>query len=572
MEYRGEHPRIVVSEGAVLGEFAATAGAIPPSESLVDRVASSPKHTVVDAHIDDVGDLLRRNAHPSLDDPHAVLRHALGQAGPSILDGLPGEYAIAHWDPSSRQLTLARDPLGIRPLYYYRTADGLIFATDLRGLEAGIGRRLPFDRRVLTDYLLLGYNHYPESTVLESVRRVRGAHRLVFGHASVIATTCHWSLPAIPPLSLPDQQEALTSFVTAFEAAVRHAVRGAPAVSVDLSAGLDSTAVAAFAATVQGAPRPKARTVAARGQPGERTRELASMLARHLGLNRQDYDEGHPEDPPNRLPKQASRPIAMDRTSLRILEDQADRGPAVHLTGEGGDMAFTPEMGHPLHLIRTLQWRRLLSEAMAYRRLARQWPPLYLRFSLLARRQRRQYSLAIGSPPRWISRDALDSLVLDARRRSILTGPPVRVGAGRRTLRQHLESPIWERVASDSDPGVWGIPGCTRHPFLDIRVIEAADRLSPIPWCVGKAGLREMLSGRVPERIRTLPKQILDYPPEMFGPSPAVRRSLVEESQLAREGLVDHAALRELSKRIDRAANIELDRIAACEAWLNHRS
>src|SRR5207249_1011275 len=94
--------------------------------------------------------------------------HLYEQHGPGFLERLEGMFALALWDVRQRTLWLARDPLGIKPLYYSLLDDGLIFGSEIRSLVASGLIDLRLNPRAVTSFLFTGSVAGPE-TVLENV-------------------------------------------------------------------------------------------------------------------------------------------------------------------------------------------------------------------------------------------------------------------------------------------------------------------------------------------------------------------------------------------------------------------
>src|SRR5690606_14081925 len=86
-----------------------------------------------------------------------VLVHLYEKHGDSFVDRLRGMYGFALWDAQRRRLLLARDRLGIKPLYLLRTPRLIAFASEAKALLPVLDRGVEIDRSALVDYLHLGY-------------------------------------------------------------------------------------------------------------------------------------------------------------------------------------------------------------------------------------------------------------------------------------------------------------------------------------------------------------------------------------------------------------------------------
>ena len=192
-----------------------------------------------------------------------ILVHAWEEWGEDSLTELRGMFAFALLDLRERYATapilfLARDPLGIKPLYYTQTPEGLAFASEVRALLASdaVPRRLSQD--ALTAYLLFGSVSEPV-TLLEGVFSLPPGHRMLLHvpERRRVPRARPWWDPAISPAARErtkprDLPSAAKKLRPLLEDGVRtHLVADVP-VGLFLSSGLDSCAIAALAAQAQG--------------------------------------------------------------------------------------------------------------------------------------------------------------------------------------------------------------------------------------------------------------------------------------------------------------------------------
>src|SRR5947209_8889448 len=107
-----------------------------------------------------------------------VIAHAYAQWGTASFDRLNGIFAIAVWHTERRELVLARDHLGVKPLYYALSANRLVFGSELKPIVSLLGFRPPIDRESLALYLRYRYVPEPRS-IYEHVYKLPPAHYLV---------------------------------------------------------------------------------------------------------------------------------------------------------------------------------------------------------------------------------------------------------------------------------------------------------------------------------------------------------------------------------------------------------
>ena len=179
--------------------------------------------------------------------------HAWEEWGADCLQHLNGFFAFALWDRNRRQLFIARDRLGKKPLYYAHAPDGaLVFGSELRALLAvpGLPRRI--SPRAVDDYFALGYIPDPH-TIYEGVHKLPAAHYLLLqqGEAGVQPTR-YWSVPTGTHAATDDAACAeLTRRLTDYTAT--RMVSDVP-LGAFLSGGVDSSAVVAVAAGLRDGP------------------------------------------------------------------------------------------------------------------------------------------------------------------------------------------------------------------------------------------------------------------------------------------------------------------------------
>src|SRR6266404_886848 len=191
-----------------------------------------------------------------------ILVHAWEEWGEDCLEELRGMFALALLDLRKRYATapllfLARDPLGIKPLYYTQTSDGFAFASEIRALMAGKMASKTLSQDALTSYFLFGSVSEPV-TLLDGVFSLPPGHRMLLyvpERRRMPRARAWWDATRSPAAkearAINDFSSAAKSLRTLLENAVRaHLIADVP-VGLFLSSGLDSSAIAAIAARAQ---------------------------------------------------------------------------------------------------------------------------------------------------------------------------------------------------------------------------------------------------------------------------------------------------------------------------------
>ena len=290
-----------------------------------------------------------------------VLLRAMMVWGRDGLSKLNGMWAFALWDRQQKRLTLCRDRLGVKPLYWSRTRDGVVFASEIPPLldHPQVGRDI--NPRALAEQVACRYVLAPR-TLLTSVQKLPPGHILQVDSEGA-SVSPYWTLPLGDRVRPSDDREALDRFGELFEASVRRRLISDVPVGVLLSGGVDSSAVAA-ALRRMGQERMATYTVAFEGEGKFDERRWARAIA-----NRFETDHHEIVISPDQFAKSLGTvlshlddPVA-DMAVLPLFHvcGLASQGVKVLLSGQGAD-----EVLGGYHLDRILRQIRVIT---ALRRL-----------------------------------------------------------------------------------------------------------------------------------------------------------------------------------------------------------
>ena len=175
-----------------------------------------------------------------------VLLHGLLEYGAEFITRLNGIFAFAWWDARTRELLLARDPLGVKPLYYAAPALGqLLFASEIKALLQHPQLSREPDFIALQQHL--AYSHsVGERTALKSVRRLPPGCWLRWRTGQPFAIHRYWQAPFNQEL-LNDRQTALADLRLHMQSAIQRQMVADVPVGMLLSGGLDSSLIATLA-------------------------------------------------------------------------------------------------------------------------------------------------------------------------------------------------------------------------------------------------------------------------------------------------------------------------------------
>ena len=258
---------------------------------------------------------------------------------------LEGMFAVAIWDRQQRSLTLARDPVGIKPLYITEQRGGISFASELKALRLLPDHDFTVDDRAVNDFFSFGHVRRPRS-IFKEVATLDPGHFLSVDASGARQVRAYWRprFRVGDRHSVDDWTEQMRSKLRATVS--RHMQSDVP-VGAFLSGGIDSSAVLAAMRHATDDPI-KAFTI---GHPGDRIDETdaASAIARHLGcehialaLDLNDSIKSLPQ-----IQQCYDEPFAdMAAIPTWIVSKLAAEHVKVVLCGEGGDELFAGYKRH----------------------------------------------------------------------------------------------------------------------------------------------------------------------------------------------------------------------------------
>jgi asparagine synthase (glutamine-hydrolysing) len=297
-----------------------------------------------------------------------VLLEAFRAWGSGCLDYLNGMFAFAVYDAQERELVLARDRIGEKPLFYRHAEGGLVFASELKALLADPGFPRQLEPEGLAWYLSYGYvpGH---RCILRGVSKLPPGHALRYRVASdAVETWPYWTLPEPVASPAPDARALAEELRALLLDSVRRRLVADVPVGVLLSGGIDSSLVAALATEASSSPI-RTFTISFPGHGPHDEGPYAAAVARHLGTEHTELQaEPATVELLPRLAEQYDEPIADSSMVPTYLVSRLIRQHAtVALGGDGGDELFG---GYPHYswLLQQERIRRLVPAPL--RRLA----------------------------------------------------------------------------------------------------------------------------------------------------------------------------------------------------------
>ncbi|MEO1466021.1 MAG: lasso peptide isopeptide bond-forming cyclase [Cyanobacteria bacterium J06633_1] len=217
-------------------------------ESLLEQLpwADSQTGTVItaDARIDNRQELISllglKGDRDKITDSSLILKayHKWGAKCPAKLIG---DFAFAIWDARHRRFFCARDPMGIKPFYYYYSGSVFAFASEIKALLC-LSAVEPQLNELRVAYQLAGFLEDEEVTFYENIWRLKSAHSLIVNQENKKLEQ-YWALDPDKRIKLSSHQEYTAAFKELFTEAVNCRLRSAFPVGSTLSGGLDSSSI-----------------------------------------------------------------------------------------------------------------------------------------------------------------------------------------------------------------------------------------------------------------------------------------------------------------------------------------
>ena len=484
-----------------------------------------------------------------------------------------GMFALALWDRRERRLFLARDRMGIKPLYWSRQNGLFLFASELKALHRHPDWRPEIDRDAVAAYLRFGYVPGPGSIYRDTQKLPPGTLLSVTRDGAVTLAE-YWRLAEIAAEgSRAPEPGSESERLAHLEAVLRRAVRNEMVADVPLGAflsgGIDSSLVVALMQSESA--RPVLSFTIGFSEASFDEAQHAKRVAQHLGTEHTELyvDDRTARDVIPELPVWYDEPFAdSSQIPTRLISALARRHVTVALSGDGGDELFAGyeryRWARRVGALRALlpdPLRRgaaglmtgvpepLIDGAVAL------LPPR-LRPPLPALRLQKLAS-ALGAAESGAFYQSIVSLWPDPA--AMVPGAEEPAGFGeKRALAERLGDPVEQLMLLDAltylpddiltkvDRASMSVSLELRVPLLNHRVVEAAWRLPldmKLRGGTSKWALRQILYRHVPPELVERPKQGFSIPLAQWlrGPLRDWAETLLAPASLGRGGLIDGA-------------------------------
>jgi asparagine synthase (glutamine-hydrolysing) len=279
-----------------------------------------------------------------------VILHGYKEYGEKIISLLRGMFAFAIWDIKQKKLLLARDRIGIKPLYYYFKDNKFIFSSEIKSILLEHSVKRTINHQTLSDYLSLRYSP-GDQTLFEGIKKLLPGHYLVYKD-SKIEMVPYWNFPEFSEKSPPDKR-LLDNLISS---SIKKRLISDVPIGVFLSGGLDSSAIVAYMSRYV----KKIKTFSIGFNDPTDELKYAKLVSDEFGTEHTEIISN--KDILSYLPKVVWHmdDLIADPSSLPtyLLSEQVSKKAKVVLAGEGGDEVFggyqTINYIRKLKLIRTM--------------------------------------------------------------------------------------------------------------------------------------------------------------------------------------------------------------------------
>jgi len=486
-------------------------------------------------------------------DTEVILKayHAWGAA---CVERFTGMFAFAIWDMGQRRLLLARDRLGIKPLYYSLDRRHLRFASSLQALLAAGEVDTAIDPVALHHHLTLHAVVPAPRTLLRGVRKLRPAHTFGVTLDGAVEERRYWTLSATRPARRHSDEEWIELTRGALLRAVERRISIADVpVGVLLSGGLDSSLLVGLLAEHSG-ERIRTYTVGFEDQPEERGNEFeySDPVVERFGTEHHKFhipNRSVLERLPEAVDHMAEPMVAQDAVAFYLLAEQVARDVKVVQSGQGADEVFAGYFWYPL---------------MA----AERGEPVERFRRHYFDRSHEEFVETVQDP--YVGEDYTTALV-----RELLEAPGAETFLDA-VLRMDVTTLVVDDPVKrvDNMTMAWGLEA--RVPFLDHELVELAMQMSPELKLMegGKGPLKRIARGLLPDIVIDRPKGYFPVPALKYvrGEFLEMMRSVLESRACRERGLFRRRYVERLLARpeayLTPLQGSKLWHLALLELWL----
>ncbi len=535
--------------------------------------ASGDVLLVASARIDSRDELARQlglPGPPAVLDDAAVILAAYSRWGAHAPERLLGDFAYLVFDGERGVLHAARDPMGMRPLYYHHDPRRTLVASEIQQLLATGDVPAEVHEPAVARFLIGEYGVLDE-TFYRGIRSLRAGHVLEADGRGVRSWP-YWRIDPERRLRLVREEDYAEQFRDLFLRAVSDRIRTGDPVGIFLSGGVDSGSIAAALGWLRqrdgSALQIHTYSWATASLPECDERHLSDLVVREYGLTPHDVDAdqfaplaGYPAHGPHR--DEPSIGVYQPLLEAGLAAARAD-GVRAMWSGDRGDLLGGAWVPNYLHLLRRGRWRALANDLREHADVPGQgWAAAVagqlVRPALraLGRRASRAWRGRVPREPDprrppWLADDLLRRTGVDPEVRHDAVAPDALAGHARRKRFElvfvplHMHGMIWSE-RTNAAHGLGFV-----DPWSDLRLAEFVLAIPQVvlnrPGTLDKRLFREAMRGIMPERLRRDARKIVPKPlylRALRGSATATVRALTRDMEAERRGYLHAGTLRE---------------------------
>lgn len=285
-----------------------------------------------------------------------VVPHLYEEYGIELMDRLNGQFAFAVYDTRRHRLLLARDPVGVCPLFYTVVDGQLLFASEIKGLLAHPAVSRELDLRGL-DQILAFPGLASPTTMFREIRSLPAGHYLVLENGE-LRTGCYWDLDYPPDARREPPTDWREQLDHLLQQAVSRRLQADVPVACYLSGGLDSSLVAGLMHKLRPSSQWHAFSVVFDNTDIDE-RKYQRIMAERIGARHHEvpFNAGEVEKRLRAVIRHAESPLkeSYDTCSHALSEAVRESGCKVVLSGEGADELFAGYVGYRFDMMRASQ-------------------------------------------------------------------------------------------------------------------------------------------------------------------------------------------------------------------------
>lgn len=508
-------------------------------------------------------DLVQRGHQFRTNTDTEAIVHAYEEYGDDCVSHLNGMFGFAIWDTRRQRLFIARDRLGVKPLYYAHIGNQLVFGSELKAVVENPVVPREVDYVALDHFLTLEYIPSPHS-IFRNVRKLRPGHILIFEEGRV-QTKQYWNVPFEPRRNV-NMRECVEELSELLRDAIRIRMIADVPLGAFLSGGIDSSTVVSFMSELSNIP---VQTFSIGfGDPTYNELPYARMVAQHYGTDHyEEYLEPDVSSLALQLISHLDEPLGdFSILPTYLVSKVARQKVTVALSGDGGDEVFG---GYDTYVAQRMSryydWVPAPLRAKMLPALMEMVPPQSAKKGLVNKAKR---FVEGGRLPtslqhtRWMMflQEVDKAALYNPGFHAAINGDnPIATMENYFTEVSHVDRLAQQQyvdiktylpddIMAKVDRMSMAVSLESREPLLDYRIVEFAMNLPPemrINGNTTKAILRQVMASRLPDAVLNKPKEGFSTPIKNWlkGPLKPMMLDLLDPASVKQRGYFEPATV-----------------------------